>query len=76
MNIKQAIIIVLKRYQLFHLNIPQIIDKFFIENQSELNQQDDEELCYVDSLKQEAYEDKITFDDEEIFNNVNFTFFY
>jgi hypothetical protein len=72
-NIKEAIIIVLKRYQLYDLNIPQIIDKFFIENPSELNEKDDE-LCYVDSLKQQAYEDKITFDNEQIFNNVNFSF--
>ena len=33
MNIKEAIINVLKRYQLYQTNIPQIIDKFFIENQ-------------------------------------------
>jgi len=72
-NIKESIIIVLKRYQLYHLNIPQIIDQFFIENSSEINEKDDE-LCYVDSLKQEAYEDKIYFDNDQIFNNVNFNF--
>jgi hypothetical protein len=69
MDIKQSIINVLKRYQLFDKNIPQIIDKFFIENQDELNDKDDE-LCFVDSLKQEASEDKIDFDNEDIFNNV------
>jgi len=73
LNIKEAIIIVLKRYQLYDSNIPQIIDKFFIENSFEINEKDDE-LCYVDSLKQEAYEDKIYFDNDQIFNNVNFNF--
>jgi len=74
MNIKEAIILVLKRYQLYDLNIPQIIDKFFIENQIQLNEKDDE-LYYVDSLKQEAHEDKVYFDNEEIFNNVKLEFF-
>jgi hypothetical protein len=72
MDIKQSIINVLKRYQLYDKNIPQIIDKFFIENQDELNEKDDE-LCFVDSLKQEASEDKIDFDNEDIFNNVKFS---
>jgi hypothetical protein len=75
MNIKEAIIIVLKRYELYDSNIPQIIEKFFIETPSEFTEKDDE-LCYVDSLKQEAYEDKIIFDNEEIFNNVNSILFH
>lgn len=69
-NIKESINITLKRYQLYHSNISQIIEQFFIENSTELNEKDDE-LCYVDSIIQEAYEDKLYFDDDQIFNNVN-----
>ena len=71
MNIKEAITYVLKRFYLYDRNIPQIIEKFFIENQYESNEKDDE-LCFVDSLQQEALEDKIYFDSDEIFNNVIF----
>jgi hypothetical protein len=46
------------------------METFFLDNQNEFNENDDE-LCFVESLKQEAYDDKITFDNEEIFNNVN-----
>ena len=34
----------------------------------------DDELCFVDSLKQEAFDDKVDFDNDEIFNNVSFNF--
>ncbi|CAF3976488.1 unnamed protein product, partial [Rotaria sp. Silwood1] len=45
MNIKDAIIIILKQYQLYDSNIPQILNRFFLnENQNELNENDDE-LC-------------------------------
>ena len=37
---KEAIGNVLKQYQLYDLNIPQIIDKFFLENQDESNEKD------------------------------------
>jgi len=67
---KEAIRIVLKRNQLYDLHIPQIMETFFLDNQNEFNENDDE-LCFVESLKQEAYDDKITFDNEAIFNNVN-----
>jgi hypothetical protein len=70
MNMKEAIRIVLKRNQLYDLHIPQIMETFFLDNQNEFNENDDE-LCFVESLKQEAYDDKITFDNDEIFNNVN-----
>lgn len=75
MNIKQSIIVILKRYQLYDLNITKILDKFFLENQSEINEKDDE-LRYVDSIKQEAHEDKLYFDNEEIFNNVTIRRFF
>lgn len=48
-----------------------LIDTIFAENPTESSENEDE-LCYVDSVKQEARDDKITFDnDYEIFNNVN-----
>ncbi|CAF5062295.1 unnamed protein product, partial [Rotaria sp. Silwood1] len=43
---------------------------FLNENQNELNENDDE-LCFVDSLKQEAHDDKLIFDNDDIFNHVN-----
>ncbi|CAF5096894.1 unnamed protein product, partial [Rotaria sp. Silwood1] len=58
-------------YQLYDSNIPQILNKFFLnENQNELNENDDE-LCFVDSLKQEAHDDKIIFDNDDIFNHAS-----
>lgn len=69
MNIKEAIILILKRYQLYDLNIPQIINQFFIDNQKKFYEKDDE-FYYVETLKQQALEDKIYFDNDQIFNNV------
>ncbi|CAF3428145.1 unnamed protein product [Rotaria socialis] len=69
-NVREAIVIVLKRYQLYDSNIPKILDRFFIENENQSNEKDDE-LCFVDSLKQEAYDDKITFDNDQIFNHAS-----
>ncbi|CAF3967545.1 unnamed protein product, partial [Rotaria sp. Silwood1] len=71
MNIKDAIIIILKQYQLYDSNIPQILNRFFLnENQNELNENDDE-LCFVDSLKHEAHDDKLIFDNDDIFNHAS-----
>jgi hypothetical protein len=75
MNIKEAISIVLKRYQLYDSNIPKIIETFFSQSSNELSEKDDE-LCFVDSLKQEAFDDKITFDNDEIFNHVTKSLFF
>ena len=69
LNLKDAIIRILKRYQLYDSNIPPLLDKFFTENQTTLNENNDE-FCFIDNLKQEAYDDKITFDSDEIFQNV------
>lgn len=51
------------------------MDKFFNQNQNELNENDDE-LCFVDSLKQQSYDDKVNFDNDQIFINVIVLFFY
>jgi hypothetical protein len=61
LNIKEAIIVVLKRYQFYDSNLPQILDKFFPETPRKSNDKYDE-LCYIGSLKQEASEDKVFFD--------------
>lgn len=70
---KEAVALVLKRYRVDNSNLPQMIDQFFLENSGEADEKDDE-LCYVDSLKQEAYEDKVNFDSDEIFHNVRDAF--
>ncbi|CAF4010348.1 unnamed protein product [Rotaria sordida] len=70
MNIKQATITVLKQYQLYDSNIPLILDKFFIENQYQFNENNDQ-LSFIDSLKQEAHDDKLIFDNDDIFNHAS-----
>ncbi|CAF1139632.1 unnamed protein product [Adineta steineri] len=70
MSIKQAIITIFKQHHLYDSNIQKIIEKFFNENSNEINENDNE-LCFVDNLKQEAYDNKITFDDDDIFNNAS-----
>lgn len=66
---KHSIEIVLKRYQISHSHLLLILEQFFPETSSDIPNKDDE-LCYIDSLKQQAYEDKITFDTEQIFHQV------
>ena len=74
MKIKQAIEVVLKEYHLSDSSIPQLIEKFFPDKQNHV-ENDHDELCYVDLLKQEAYDDKITFDnDDQIFHQVKDSF--
>lgn len=72
---KQSIELVLKRYQICHSHLLLILEQFFPENSSSETKDKDDELCYIDSLKQQAYEDKITFDNDQIFIQVSFLFF-
>ena len=72
--IKKSIELVLKRYHISHSHLLLILEQFFPENSSQTTDKD-EELCYIDSLKQQAYDDKITFDNEQIFIQVLFLFF-
>ena len=65
-TIKESIRKVFKRYEMIDPIVEQLIDKFFPEKSDE-NAVD---LLYVDSLKQEAYDDKIQFDDQIIFEHV------
>jgi len=68
-TITKSISLVFQRYQLDHVYLQQIIEQFFPSDSSADNENDDE-LRYVESILHEAYEDKLAFDDEEIYNNV------
>ncbi|UJR29306.1 hypothetical protein I4U23_010520 [Adineta vaga] len=71
MNMKEAIVTVLKQNRLYDSQISELLEQFFHEDQTRSNAKQDE-LCFVDILKQEAYDDKITFDnDEELFQNAS-----
>lgn len=74
MNIKDAILTVFKRYHFNDSNFLKILEKFYPKNLNELNENgvyNDDELCFVDYLKQQSYDDKISFDNDQIFNHVN-----
>ena len=72
-NMKEAILTVLKQNHLYDSHIDGLIDKFFSENQNSGSDEEDiDELSCVNVLKQEAFDDKIVFDDaEQLFQNVN-----
>ncbi|CAF1514427.1 unnamed protein product, partial [Adineta ricciae] len=72
-NMKEAILTVLKQNHLYDSHIDGLIDKFFSENQNtESDEEDNDELSCVDILKQEAFDDKIAFDDaEQLFQNAS-----
>lgn len=68
-NLRKSIFIVLQRYQIAHIHLQQLIEQFFPKNTDEINEKD-EELCYLPSVLEEAYEDKLQFDDEQIYHHV------
>lgn len=68
-GLKEAIVIVLKRYRLYDSSVPQMLNAFFVDWPSE--SVDDDELRFVDSLKQQASDDKMNFDEStQIFEQV------
>ena len=66
-GLPESIDLVLRRYQLSDTNLSAMIEKLF--GPIPIHPVD-EQLSFVDSLKQEAADDKIQFDHEQIFDQV------